>query len=154
MRIISALNASNSIIVRVLDAGYIVTPMKLQRMLYFVYKKYIQTSHAPLFAERFEAWQRGPVVAAVYRQFKNYVDRPIKNLGADSDGTERIVNVSVNSAFIESFDFVCGKYMVYNGIQLSELTRKSGTAWDKVKGNNWLYLIDDDIAAEEWFDVG
>lgn len=53
------------------------TPLKLQKLLYFAQGWSYVWDDRPLFDEEFLAWQYGPVNAEVYRQFKKYGREPI-----------------------------------------------------------------------------
>lgn len=67
----TALDVANYIVWFV-DANNLgtLTPLKLQKILYYVYTTYLKNNNKPLFAEGFEKWQYGPVVTEVYHTFK------------------------------------------------------------------------------------
>ncbi|MDR0942468.1 MAG: hypothetical protein LBM19_02545 [Holosporales bacterium] len=44
-----------------------ITPMKLQKMMYFLYRDYLREENIPLFAERFLTWDYCPVLGSLYR---------------------------------------------------------------------------------------
>lgn len=71
----TALNLANYMIGR----GTVedLTPLKLQKMLYFVYGLYWKQNKKQLFNESFYAWDYGPVVKTVYDQFKSYKSNTI-----------------------------------------------------------------------------
>ena len=46
------------------------TPMKLQKLMYFTYGRYAAQTGRQLFSENFQAWQYGPVLSSVYQEFK------------------------------------------------------------------------------------
>lgn len=48
-----------------------ITNLKLQKILYFAQAYYLSKLNKPLFVEKIEAWNLGPVVREVYREFKN-----------------------------------------------------------------------------------
>ncbi len=52
--------------------NYSLTPLKLQKVLYYVQGWSYLWDNKPMFAEVFEAWQYGPVNREVYDQFKIY----------------------------------------------------------------------------------
>lgn len=54
-----------------------ITNLKLQKVLYFAQAYYLAKLDRPLFNDKFEAWNYGPVVPAVYRKFKSYGSRSI-----------------------------------------------------------------------------
>ena len=50
-----------------------VSNLKLQKLLYFSYGIYLQSYNTKLFENKIEAWMRGPVVEAVYKEFKKCI---------------------------------------------------------------------------------
>lgn len=56
------------------------TPLKLQKILYYVYTTYLKKYDESLFPEPFQKWQYGPVVKEVYHEFKtigvNHISSP------------------------------------------------------------------------------
>ena len=61
-----------------METGVEITPMKLQKILYYVCVKYVkETGIFPIY-ERFEVWKYGPVIPSVYSEFKTFGASPIK----------------------------------------------------------------------------
>jgi len=56
------------------------TPLKLQKILYYVQATFLAQHGQPLFNEAIQKWQYGPVVPSVYFEFKDqgisHIDRP------------------------------------------------------------------------------
>ena len=50
----------------------VVSNLKMQKLLYFFQGLYSVPDHEALFKDEFEAWQYGPVVRAVYREFRMF----------------------------------------------------------------------------------
>lgn len=59
------------------DAGDLISNLKLQKLLYYAQGIHLALSGQPLYPERIEAWQHGPVVPEIYHAFKEYRARPI-----------------------------------------------------------------------------
>lgn len=147
---INALNVGNSILSRAFAENIDITPMKLQKMIYFVYRGYLQKTNSPLFNERFEVWKYGPVVPSVYMTFKNYGSNAIKKYATESDGKTVLVVDEVSSPnFKRVIDEIWSRCKHFDGIYLSTLTHRDGTAWCKAYKNRNLYLLDEDIKTEE-----
>jgi len=53
-------------------AGSAITNLKLQKILYFVQAEFLVETHYPCFHEEIYAWNYGPVVPSVYREYKVY----------------------------------------------------------------------------------
>lgn len=49
-----------------------VTPLKLQKLLYYVQGYSLALTGKPAFSDQIEAWRYGPVVESVYQEYKKY----------------------------------------------------------------------------------
>lgn len=54
-----------------------ITNLKLQKVLYFAQAYYLAKLGRPLFSDKIEAWEYGPVVPNVYRKYKMHKSNPI-----------------------------------------------------------------------------
>jgi uncharacterized phage-associated protein len=52
------------------DLGDLMTPMKLQKLVYYAQGFHLAIYNKPLFTEQIEAWDHGPVCPALYRKYK------------------------------------------------------------------------------------
>ena len=129
-----------------------ITPLKLQKLVYFLYREYLKRTSEPLFSERFETWKFGPVVPSIYAEFSSYGSKEIKSYATDSKG--KCFAVTEVGIFKESIDKVWGIYGRHSGETLSDLTHQNGTAWSKAKEKQQKYLAIDDIRNEEELYVG
>lgn len=145
---ITALNVANTF----LDIGFKesidISPMKLQKLIYILYKEYIKETNIKLFDENFETWKYGPVLPSVYNAFKKYGSKPIKNFVFNEDDTYTTLTLNKGSKFYEVFYDVWNKYKDMSGTYLSALTHKEGTAWRKALNNGNVCLNDIDIRGE------
>lgn len=92
----------------------LLTPMRLQKLLYYSQGWSLALRNAPLFSDRIEAWAHGPVVDAVYQQFKNVGGGTIPtDHGSDDHLTEE------EKSHIQS---VWKTYRGYSAIALSDMT--------------------------------
>lgn len=79
------------------NAEYI-TPLKLQKLLYYVQGLSLYVFNKPAFLDNFRAWQYGPVVEHIYQIFNGRT--PINNPKNDKklcDGLEKIIDIVVSS---------------------------------------------------------
>lgn len=65
-------DVSHYIIVYSNERDYGVSNLKLQKLLYFVQAFFLINDFPPCFDEKIEAWDFGPVVPEVYREYKRY----------------------------------------------------------------------------------
>lgn len=123
-----------------------ITPLKLQKLVYFLYKDYLKRAQEPLFTERFETWKYGPVIPSIYAEFISYGKSPIRTFATDSKG--KCFLVTEDGIFKECIDRIWRIYGNYSGSTLSLLTHTEGSAWDKAKNNGQRYLNIEDIKNE------
>ncbi len=146
---VDALTVGNSILDRAQQENKDITPMKLQKLIYCLYKEYYKSTGHPLFDERFEPWKYGPVLRSVYGAFKKYGPNAIKGFFTSSDGNIYVVSQSSSPKFKDAFEKVWRLYSDYDGIVLSAFTHQSNSAWRKAIDQRKAYLSDSDIASEE-----
>ena len=60
------------------ESGDGISNLKLQKLVYYSQGLYLAMQGEPLFDEPIEAWDRGPVVPALYASYKHYHHRPIE----------------------------------------------------------------------------
>lgn len=147
---ITALNVGNSILSRAFAENIDITPMKLQKLIYFVYRDYLKETNKRLFKEKFEAWRYGPVLPSVYQELKKYGSNSIKNYATEDDGkTVYTVDEDSTPTFKRIINNVWEEGKRFNGIYLSSLTCSSGSAWRKAVAQKKSHLSNDDIQKED-----
>ena len=62
---------------RELEAGEVISNLKMQKLLYYAQGHFSALYDEPLFEERIEAWRYGPVVKNVYDRFAKYTNLAI-----------------------------------------------------------------------------
>lgn len=120
------------------------SPMKLQKLVYYAHGWHLAFADAPLIDDEVEAWEFGPVVVDLYHAFKK-------------NGMSHIEEPATELTFKEKFDIatplidpddegargvieeVWRVYSQYTSIQLSNMTHAPGTPWalisDRFNGN-------------------
>lgn len=137
---------SNNFLIRSFDQRVPVTAMKIQKMLYFLYRDHLQKTGYALFSERFSAWKYGPVVETVYHTFKKYGAGSITDYGGVPAYTLREREYPLLKTLM---DDIWDKSRPYNGIYLSKLTHDPCGAWYRAWIGNSPYLRDEDIAQDK-----
>lgn len=126
-----ATDLCNNILVRGKKENITISPMKLQKLLYYVCRDYvIETGQMPI-RECFEVWQYGPVLPSVYGEFKAFGSKPITSYAKDAYGSAQMVSEIANPVLSRVIDIVWAKYKRMTGVELSELTHCKGSAWLK-----------------------
>lgn len=98
-------------------------PMKLQKIVYLAHGWSLVLRGKPLIKQNVEAWRYGPVVPALYREFKEFGASPIRRK-AKTDNA-----VGLDDDTKKLLDAVWERYKYLSGPQLSALTHESGSAW-------------------------
>lgn len=99
---------------------YPVTIHKLSRLVYLAQVEAVATTGEPLFEDRIEAWQCGPVVPAVTHALDEWGDAAI---------TEPTEHAEVEPNAARLIDSVAEKYGSLSAFDLISLVRRPGDAW-------------------------
>jgi uncharacterized phage-associated protein len=117
--------------------------MKIQKMLYFLYRDYLQETNIALFSERFSTWKYGPVLESVYHTYKKFGAGAITEYGGGIPSY--LIREEDDNILKKLIDNVWESSKHYTGIYLSELTHKPESAWFKAWNKSMPFLTDDDI---------
>ncbi len=149
---------ANYFLARAEAEGEKLTPMKLQKLIYFAHGWCLGLTGKPLIDELVQAWDFGPVIRTVYDAFKAFGADPIKGRATSVDffaeENPRIVVPEVSSSDQQTrtlLDRVWAVYKPMTAYQLSNLTHQSGTPWDvahsKYRGIRNAVIEDETIKA-------
>lgn len=150
------------------DNKYLITPMKLQKLIYFAHGWHLGIIGSPLIDELCEAWDYGPVIQSVYHEFKKYGNKPITRLADQfqfSDVSDKSLELDdclefytpeINPKDIDTkklLDRILKVYGDKSALYLSQLTHLPGTPWEvaskeaKEKGVKGYDIKNEDIRA-------
>lgn len=133
---ISATVLCNNILIRSWRDSVPISPMKLQRILYYICVKYAQnTGNSPI-SEDFEVWKYGPVVPSVYAKFNCFGKRPIKTFSKNAGGNIQIMDEELAPRLSAIIDEVWNQLKHYSGIELSKKTQQKNSGWYLAYQNN------------------
>lgn len=121
----------NNVLKRAFSEKIPVTPMKLQKLLYFIACEYVQCTGQDLLSEKFGVWQYGPVLPSVYYEFKAFGRKPITNFAKDANGDSFAYKEKSAPNLKATIDLIWDSFKDMNGIQLSKITHEDGSAWSK-----------------------
>nr|DAM47976.1 MAG TPA: hypothetical protein [Caudoviricetes sp.] len=136
---------ANTFILLGFEENIKISPMKLQKLTYFLYKEYLQSTGLPLFSEPFEKWQYGPVLPSLYYEFNSFGANPITRFARNAKGQAEIIDLEFSNNLSNAVKKVWKIYKNYSAIELSALTHQKDTAWDKTEN---IKLSDEDIKNE------
>lgn len=123
------------------------TPMKLQKLVYFAHGWYLALTGMPLINEQVEAWQWGPVIRSLYHNLKGFGNHPIegrihKFVPTSPSAFEMrsiVPSLKNESKYDEQLEFVESLlqrvwevYKSFSATQLSNMTHSPGSPWATV----------------------
>jgi uncharacterized phage-associated protein len=129
------------------------TPMKLQKLLYFTQAWHLRGAGGlPILDDHFARWQYGPVIPAIYHEFKAYGYRPITHmattLAMNGDSFAMLVpTVPPEDASTWSLiDAIINRYGSFDAQTLSNMTHKDGSAWSKKPADGSVITAEEILA--------
>lgn len=112
-----------------LNSGMDITPLALQKLLYYIQAFSYAFFRKEIFEDRCQAWAYGPVFPEVYNQYKRFGYNPIEKPTVDfSNAGEQLTeeDKAVINSVIESFG-------QYSGTKLRDITHME-TPWQEARG--------------------
>jgi uncharacterized phage-associated protein len=106
------------------------TPLELQKMLYFLEGLHLALTDERLFGESFQAWKNGPALPSVYKRFKNFKADPIVLEQGRANYDSKI-----QPYIVEMIDLVHQVFSKFDAPKLVGLTHLPGTPWDVLRRN-------------------
>ena len=108
-----------------------VTPLMLQKLLYFTQGVYLALYNKNLFEEDCEAWAHGPVYTDVYNLFRDFKYNPIEDARfAIIEG----VTLTLSDDEKNVIDMVLNTFGMYGGKTLEKITHNEGPWKDARRG--------------------
>jgi len=138
------------------------TPIKLQKLVYFAHGWNLALTGKPLITERIQAWQYGPVIPELYREFKSSGNTPITQLATDLEwdcdnnqpeiSTPRIQSDSADSSFTRGLvEKIWDVYGKYTPAKLVQATHEPDSPWTKAHINGQKNIVITDPEIEAYF---
>ncbi len=148
----NAKQVANEFLVFAARDGKELTPMQLQKLVYFAYGWYLAITGQRLLNERIEAWQWGPVIPSLYSAFKKFGSDPITDLARDAGAhAYRVRSTSPieDDQAMRIIERVWDIYGKYTASQLSGMTHEPNSPWSRtsekdIKGTD----ISDEVIAD------
>jgi uncharacterized phage-associated protein len=111
------------------DKGDTISPLKLQKLLYYCQAWHLVHFRKPLFDEDFQAWVHGPVLVSQFHRFMKF---PV--WGAINIGESEIRVPKLNPQEEELLNEVFNEYGEHSGSYLEDLTH-SEKPWIEARGS-------------------
>ncbi len=122
------------------SGGQTITPLKMQKLVYFAHGWHLAITGKPLITEPIQAWQYGPVISSLYQIFKEAganpisfaASVPIQNgfIAAKLEREGNAADVAIAKQIIER---VWNQYGKYTAAQLTTITHSENSPWAKVE---------------------
>ena len=135
----------NNILLRCMNSSGRITPMKLQKLMYFVCRDYTKQFGTSPISEQFEVWQYGPVLPSVYSEFKSFGANPITEYARDAQGNAFMVSERDNPDLARIIDSIWCKYHSKTGIELSKITHQPESGWYRAYAERRQYITEEDL---------
>ncbi|HEY3197864.1 MAG TPA: type II toxin-antitoxin system antitoxin SocA domain-containing protein [Nitrospirales bacterium] len=124
--------------------GETLTPMKLQKLIYFAHGWYLAIKRQPLINEEIKAWTYGPVIRSIYDEYKSYGGNGIP---ADCDAVSD--DLKEDAYAVSLLNKVWDVYGKFTAFELSNMTHAPETPWYKAWSGNESKI--DNEAMREYF---
>lgn len=122
-----ALDIANKIISKTdLEHGDTISNLKLQKMMYYQQGFHLAYFGTPLFDEDIVAWQYGPVVPSVYKEYKSFDSNSIST---SKEG------ISLSDDEEELFNNVYEEYNQFSAVALMKMTHEE-SPWKTTEINS------------------
>lgn len=142
-------NIANNLLSRAFRDHIPVSPMKLQKSLFFVASEYQKTTRRVLLEEPFSTWAYGPVLYSVHNKLRCFGrGAPIDRYIRDAKNRVYIINEGGDVELSVALDKVWAWTKHLPATTLAEYTQHPGSAWDRAFQRGDLVLDPDDIAAD------
>ncbi|MDQ3330433.1 MAG: DUF4065 domain-containing protein [Planctomycetota bacterium] len=104
------------------------SPMKLQKLVYFAHGWHLAITGKPLINEQIEAWKYGPVIQSLFHEFKEFGAERIDRCARDWKGNVPKVAKNSGNHFVQALlRKVWREYGKFSATKLSNMTHQPGT---------------------------
>jgi uncharacterized phage-associated protein len=108
-----------------------ISPMKLQKLVYFAHGWHLAFVDKELISEPVEAWRYGPVIPSIYHSFKQYGNSKILDIESYAENIKFL-----DVALIKFLGLIWESYKSFSALELSELTHAKDSPWEQVVRNS------------------
>lgn len=115
--------------------GRVVTNLALQKIIYFCHVWSLIELDRPLVRHKFEAWEYGPVLPYLYREFRAYDRHPIEGRATQintADGKQCVVEYDFDLQTESLLNEIVAFYTKMRASDLVSLSHAEGGPWYKV----------------------
>lgn len=136
---------ANWFVLRAQKDGKNLSIMQLLKLVYIAHGWHLETQNAPLFGNRIEAWQYGPVIPDVYNAFR----KQGISIGTTSNSVPTLTADPADAALLEEIWDIYGKLPAF---RLSDMTHVLGGPWDIATKAGGYYAQIPDILIQQHYE--
>lgn len=131
----SAFAVANAFIHKALSGELLaLTPMKLQRLLYFCQAWHVKgTAGKPILDDNFARWESGPVIPGIHHKLRSFNAEPISCLvpvSSATSATKLLPTIpTVDKDAWGLVEAICARYGAFTVNQLTDMVKAKGSAW-------------------------
>lgn len=144
---------ANSILRRAFTEKIAVSPMKLQKLMFFITCLYQRNTRRRLLTESFQPWKYGPVCGTVYSTFESFSGNPITEYAKDAIGNAYAADERSSLELKQAIDTVWSHLGCLPAVTLSRITVLSGSAWSKAVEDKSYFVSNASMAENHTFDA-
>ena len=108
------------------DAEDYITNQKLNNLMYFAQGWSLALRGRPLFSNEIQAWRYGPVIPAIYHEYRNCGNMPLTVV--DDSYSSNVFSGEEYSLLLDIY----AEYGRYTARALTEMTHEPKTPWSRV----------------------
>ena len=138
---------ANYFIGKSLEEKIMLTPMKLQKLIYHAHGWYLALYDKPLLDKEIEVGKYGPVISELYQDLKIYGNSPIIQPIKEFNGDDFITPIVKEDEIKKFLCKIWEEYSPYSEFKLSNSLNSPESPWDKSLRNN-LSKIDNKIIGD------
>jgi uncharacterized phage-associated protein len=125
-----------------------ISPMKLQKLVYYAHAWSLALYDKPLVSERLEAWEFGPVWPSLYHEFKRFGNSPIMRLAVEIDEDLNEINPRVRDDDETAKGLITKVWDLFgdlSAVQLSNMSHAENEPWVQVPKKRPGLAIPDEL---------
>lgn len=115
-----------------------ISPMKLQKLLYFCHADFLVQKNLRLIKQNFEAWDHGPVIPSIYLEFKGAGSNPIIHRARTFDplsGDRKTAQYNLPDQIATELHQKLAYYVEYSAMELSDWSHEPNGPWRKARAS-------------------
>lgn len=144
---------ANSILRRAFAEKIDVSPMKLQKLLFFVTCLYQRLTRRRLLTESFQPWRYGPVCRSIYDEFRGFGGSPITRYAQDAMGRVYVADEESSPTLRKALNLIWENMKEHSAVSLSRQTHAVGGAWAQALENGDQFISNTSMADDHTFDA-